>query len=190
MFSSVQSLSCVRLCDPMHCSTPGFPVHHQHLELTQTHVHQVGDTIQPSHPLSSPFPPAFNLSQHQGLFKWVSSLHQVAKVLEFQLQHQSFQWIFRTDLGTHSHVWHRNGYYFHTDGMKLKLRDMNEMWVTEPCKSDSKAPALNHLTYKPWAIYDSWELEIWRIPIKMCCQCKWHWIAKTLYKKKSRTYHE
>ena len=69
MFSSVQSLSCVRLCDPMHCSTPGFPVHHQHLELTQTHVHQVGDTIQPSHPLSSPFPPAFNLSQHQGLFK-------------------------------------------------------------------------------------------------------------------------
>ena len=67
------------------------------LEFTQTHVHWVGDAIQPSHPLSSPSPPAFNLSQHQGLFKWVSSSHQVAKVLEFQLQHQSFQWIFRTN---------------------------------------------------------------------------------------------
>ena len=66
-------------------------------EFTQTHVHPVGDTIQPSHPLSSPSPPAFNLSQHQGLFKWVSSSHQVVKVLEFQLQYQSFQWLFRTD---------------------------------------------------------------------------------------------
>ena len=81
----------------MDCSSmPGFPVHHQLLEFVQTHVHQVSDAVQPSHPLSSPFPPAFNLSQHQGLFQWVSSLHQVAKVLEFQLQHQSFQWIFRT----------------------------------------------------------------------------------------------
>ena len=67
-------------------------------EFTQTHVHQVSDAIQPSHPLSSPSPPAFNPSQHQGLFKWVSSLHEVVKVLEFQLQHQSFQWIPRTDL--------------------------------------------------------------------------------------------
>ena len=67
------------------------------LELVQTHVHWGGDAIQPSHPLSTPSPPAFNLSQHQGLFQWVSSLHQMAKVLEFQLQHQSFQWIFRTD---------------------------------------------------------------------------------------------
>ena len=74
---------------------PGLPVHHQLLELTQTHVYWVGDAIQPSHPLSSPSPPTFNLSQHQGLFQWVSSLHEVAKVLEFQLQHQSFQWIFR-----------------------------------------------------------------------------------------------
>ena len=74
----------------MDCSTPGFPVHHHLLELTQTHVHQVIDAIQPSRPLSSPSPPAFNLSQHQGLFKGVSSSHQVAKVLEFQLQHQSF----------------------------------------------------------------------------------------------------
>ena len=81
----------------MDCSTPGFPVHHQLLELAQTHVHQVGDIIQPSYPLSPTSSPAFNLSQHQGLFKWVSSLHQVAKVLEFQLQHLSFQWIFRID---------------------------------------------------------------------------------------------
>ena len=94
---SVQSLSHVQLCDPMDCSTPGFPVHHQLPKLAQTHVHWVSDAIQPSHPLSSPSPPALNLSQLQGLFQWVSSSHQVAKVLEFQLQRQSFQWIFRTD---------------------------------------------------------------------------------------------
>ena len=88
---------CLTLCDLMDCSRPGFPVFHQLPELAQTHVHWVGDAIQPSHRLSSPTPPAFNLSQHQGLFKWVSSLYQVAKVLELQLQHQSFQWIFRTD---------------------------------------------------------------------------------------------
>ena len=87
---------CPILCDSMDCSTPGFHVNHQLLELAQTHVHRVGDAIQPSHPLSSPSPPAFNISQHQGLFQWVSS-SQVAKVLEFQLQHQSFQWTFRTD---------------------------------------------------------------------------------------------
>ena len=75
---------------------PGFPVHHQLLELAKTHFHRVGDAIQPSHPLSSPSP-AFSLSQHRGLFQGVSSLHQVAKLLEFQLQHQSFQSIFRTD---------------------------------------------------------------------------------------------
>ena len=94
-FSSVTS-SCPTLCDPMDCSTPGLPVHNQVLEFTQTHVHWVGDAIQPSDPLSPLSPPAFNLSQLQGLFKWVSSLHQVAKVLE--LQYQSVQWIFRTDL--------------------------------------------------------------------------------------------
>ena len=77
------------LCDPMDCSMPGFPVHHQLPELAQTHVHLVGDAIQPSHPRSSPSPPAFNPSQHQDLFQWVSYSHQVAKVLEFQLQHQS-----------------------------------------------------------------------------------------------------
>ena len=84
-------------CDPVDCSIPGFPVHHQFPELDQTHVHRVGDVIQPSHPLSFPLPPAFNLSQHQGLFQWVSSSHQLAKVLELQLPHQSFQWIFRVD---------------------------------------------------------------------------------------------
>ena len=89
--------SCPTLCDPMNRSSPGLPVHHQLPELTQTHVHWVGDAIQPSHPLLSPFPTAFNLSQHWGLFEWVSFSHQVAKVLEFQLQHQSLQWIFRTD---------------------------------------------------------------------------------------------
>ena len=75
----------------MDCSMPGFPVHHQLPELAQTLVHLADDAIQPSHPLSSPSPPAFNLSQHQGLFQGVSSSYQVAKVLEFQLQHQSFQ---------------------------------------------------------------------------------------------------
>ena len=88
--------SCPTLWDPMDCSMPGLPIHHQLPKFTQTHVHWVSDAIQPSHPLSSPSPPAFNLSQHQGLFKWVSSLHHVAKLLEFQLQHQSFRWIFRT----------------------------------------------------------------------------------------------
>ena len=98
-FSSIQSLSHVQiLCSPIDCHTPSLPVHHQLLGCTQTHVHWAGDAIQPSHPLSSPFPLAFNLSQHQGLFQWVSSSHQGAKVLEFQLQHQSFQWTLRTDL--------------------------------------------------------------------------------------------
>ena len=93
-FSSVAQ-SCLTLCDPMDCSMPGFPAHHQFIELAQIHVHRLGDAIQPCYPLSSPSPLAFNLSQHQGLFQWVSSLHQVAKIL--QLQHQSFQGIFRTD---------------------------------------------------------------------------------------------
>ena len=95
-FSSVTQ-SCPTLCDPRDCSTPGLPVHHQLPEFIQTHVHWDGDAILPSHPLSSPCPPTFKLSQYQGLFQWISSSHQVAKVLEFQLQHQSFQWIFRTD---------------------------------------------------------------------------------------------
>ena len=78
---SVRSVtqSCPTLCDAMDCSMPGFPVHHHLPELAHTHVYQVGDAMQPSHPLLLPSPPAFNLSQHQGLFKWVSCLHQVAK---------------------------------------------------------------------------------------------------------------
>ena len=82
----------------MNGNKPGLPVHHQLPEFTQIHVHRISDVIQPSHPLSSPSPPALNLSQHQGLLKWVSSLHQVAKILEFQLQYQSFQWTPRTGL--------------------------------------------------------------------------------------------
>ena len=96
-FSSVTQ-SCPTLCNPMTHSTPGLPVHHQLPAFTETHAHRISDAIQPSHPLSFPSPPAFNLSQYQGLFRWVSSSHQVAKVLEFQLQHQSFQWTPRTDL--------------------------------------------------------------------------------------------
>ena len=90
------SQSCPALCDLMGCSTWSFPVHYQLSEFAQSHVHRVPDAIQPTHPLSSPSPPAFNLSQHQGLFQWVSSSHQMAKLLELQLQHQFFQWIFRT----------------------------------------------------------------------------------------------
>ena len=89
-FSSVAQ-SCPTLCDPMNRSMPGLPVHHQLPEFTQTHAHRVSDAIQSSHPLSSPSPPAPNPFQHQGLFQQVNSSHEVAKVLEFQLQHQSFQ---------------------------------------------------------------------------------------------------
>ena len=95
-FSSVAQ-SCQTLCDPKDHTTSGFPVHPRPLELAQTHAHQVGDAMQPSHPLLSPSPPAFSLSQYQGLFQWVSSSYQVAKVLELQLRHQSFQRKFRTD---------------------------------------------------------------------------------------------
>ena len=96
-FSSATQ-SCLTLCDPMDCSTPGLPVHHQLPELTQIHVHWVRDAIQSAHTLSSPFPPAPNPSQHQSLFQWVNSSREVDKVLEFQLQHQSFQWTPMTDL--------------------------------------------------------------------------------------------
>ena len=99
----------------MNCSTPGLPVHHQLPESTQTHVHCFGDAIQPSHPLLSPSPPALNLSQHPGLFKWVSCLHQVAKVWEFQLQHQSIQWAPRT----------RNRF----KGLDLTDRVPDELWT-------------------------------------------------------------
>ena len=101
LFRSVQLSSVTQswliLCDPMNRSTPGLPVH-QLSEFTQTHAHCIGDAIQLSHHLLSPSPPVPNPSQHQGLFQWVNSLHEVAKVLEFQLQHQSFQWTPRTYL--------------------------------------------------------------------------------------------
>ena len=93
-FSSVAQ-SCLTICDPMDCSKRDFPVHHQFPELAQTHVHQVDNAVQPSQILLSPSPVAFNLSQNWGLLQWVTSSHQVAIVLEFQLQHRSFPWIFR-----------------------------------------------------------------------------------------------
>ena len=96
-FSSVTQ-SCLTLCYPMNRSKPGLPVHHQLPEFTQIHVHRVGDAIQPFHPLSSPSPPALNPSHHQSLFQLVNTSHEVAKVLEFRLQHQSFQLIPRIDL--------------------------------------------------------------------------------------------
>ena len=102
-FSSVAQ-SCLTFCDPMNHSMPGLPVHHQLLESTQTHGHRVGDAIQPSHPLSSPSPPALNLSQYQGLFEWVISSHQVAKVLEFQSTRLLYPWGFpgkNTGVGCH-----------------------------------------------------------------------------------------
>ena len=96
-FSSITQ-SCLTLCDPMNCSTPDLPVHHQLPEFIQIHAHRVGDATQPFHPLSAPSPPAPDPSQHQGLFQWVNCLDEVAKALDFQLQHQSFQWTPRTDL--------------------------------------------------------------------------------------------
>ena len=137
---------CPSLCNHMDCSTSGFPVHHQLPEFTQTHVHWVSDAIQSFHSLLSPSPPAFNLSQHQGLFLWVSSLHLAAKVLDFQLQHQSFQWIFRTD--------------FLEDGMVGSLcspRDSQESSPTPQFKSIFSS-ALSFL-YSPTvtAIRDYWK---------------------------------
>ena len=138
--------SCPTLCDPMDCSKPGLHVHHQLPEFTQTYVHWAGDAIQPSHPLSSPSPPAFNLSQHQGLFKWVSSLHEVAKVLEFQLQHQSFQWTPRTDLLQSGLV-----------GSPCSPRDSQEFSPTPQFKSIN-SPVLSFL-YSPTltSIHDYWK---------------------------------
>ena len=117
----------------MNCSMPGLPVHQQLPEFTQTHVHRVDDAIQPSHPLSSPSPPALNLSQHQGLFQWVSSSHHMAKVLEFQLHHQSFQWrtkeawpgtntpVFKSGWHSQFHSWNnRVRWCFHLGEKSLK----------------------------------------------------------------------
>ena len=125
---------------------PGLPVQHQLLEFTQTHVHWVGDAIQPSHPLSSPSPPARNLSQHQDLFRWVHSSHQMAKVLEFWHQHQSFQWIFRTDFLLDGLV-----------GSSCSPRDSQESFPTPQFKSISSS-VLSFL-YSPTltSIHDYWK---------------------------------
>ena len=96
---------CPTLRDPMDCSTPGIHVPHHLLEFAQVHVHCINDVIQPSYPLSPSSPPALNLSQNQGLFQWVGCSYQVAKVLELQLQHQSFQWVFVVDFLQDWLVW-------------------------------------------------------------------------------------
>ena len=142
-FSSVAQ-SCLTICDPMNCGT-GLPVHHQLLEFTQTHVHRVSDAIQPSHPLLSPFPPTFNLSQYQGLFKWICSSHQVAKILEFQLEHQFFQRAPMTDL--------QNGLV----GSPCSPRDSQESSPTPQFKSISSS-VLSFL-YCPTltSIHDYWK---------------------------------
>ena len=130
----------------MDCSTPAFPALHYLLEFSQTHVHWVSDAIQLSHPLSSPSPPTFSISQHQGLFQWVSSSHQVAKLLELQLQQQSLQWIFRTDF-----------LYGGLVGSPCSPRDSQESSPTPQFKSTSSL-ALNFL-YSPTftSIHDCWK---------------------------------
>ena len=144
-FSSVAQ-SCLTLCDPMNCSMPGYPVHHLLPELAQTHVHQVDDAIQPSHPLSSPSSPAFNLSQHQGLFRELSSSHQVAKALELSFQQWSFQWIFRVYFFYHWLVWY-----------SCCLRDSQELSPIPQFKSISSS-VLSFL-YDPTltSIHDYWK---------------------------------
>ena len=140
--SVVQSWSHVPLCDPVDCSTPGFPLLDHLLELAQTPVHWVSDAIQPSHPLSPPSPPAFNLSQHQGLFQWIGSSQQVANVLELQLQHQFFHWLFSVTSyylylvwyhgplkGTHTHTTERSEISY-SDNMLINPTDysLNYSW--------------------------------------------------------------
>ena len=132
-FTSVTQ-SCPTLCNPMNCSTPDLPVHHQLPDFTQTHVHWVSDAIQLSHPLFSPSPPAPNPSQHQSLFQWVNSSHEVAKVLEFQLQHHSFQINPRADLLQNGLV-----------GSPCSPRDSQESSLTSQFKSiNSSALSLLH----------------------------------------------
>ena len=143
-FSSVAQ-SCPTLFDPMNRSTPGLPVHHQLPEFTQTHVHQASDAIQPSHPLSTPSPPAPNPSQYQSLFQWVNSLHEVAKVLEFQLSHHSFQRNPRADL--------QNGLV----GSPCSPKDSQESSPTPQFKSiNSSALSFLHSPILT-SIYDYWK---------------------------------
>ena len=144
-FSSVAQL-CPILCSPINHSMPGLHVHHQLPEFIQTHAHRVSDAIQPSHPLSSPSPPASNPSQHQGLFQWGKSSHEVAKVLDFPLQHQSFQWTLRTDLLSDGLV-----------GSPCSPRDSQESSPTPQFKSINSS-ALSSL-YSPTltSIHDHWK---------------------------------
>ena len=144
-FSSVAQ-SCPTLCDPMNCSTPGIPVHHQLPEFTQTPVHQAGNAIQPSRPLLSPSPPAPNLSQHQSLFQWVNSSHEVAKVLEFQFQHHSLQRNPRVDLLQNGLV-----------GSPCSARDSQESSPTPQFKSVSSS--VLSVLHSPTltSIHDHWK---------------------------------
>ena len=167
-FSSVAQ-SCQTLCNPMNRSTPGLPVHLQIPEFTQTHVHWVGDAIQPSHPLSSPSPPARNPSQHQCLFQWVSSLHQVTKVLEFQLQHQFFQWTRRTDL-----------LYDGLAGSPCRPRDSQESFPTPQFKSINSSVLSFLYSLTLTSMHDYWknhsldEMDLcWQSNVSaflICCQ--------------------
>ena len=138
--------SCLTLCNTMNHSMPGLPVHHQLPESTQTHVHGVSDAIQLSHPLSSPSPPALNLSQHQGLFKWVSSLHHMAKVLKFQLQHQSYQWTPRTDL-----------LYDGLVGSPCSPRDSQESYPTPQLESINSLVLSFYYSPTLTSVHDHWK---------------------------------
>ena len=132
------------------CSTPGLPVHRQLPEFTQTHIHWDSDAIQPSHPLSSLSPPTFNLSQHQGIFTWVSFSHQVAKVLEFQFQHHSFQWIFRTDFLQDWLV-----------GSPCSRRDSQESSPTPQFKSISSSALSLLYGLILTSMHDDWKTMLW-----------------------------
>ena len=133
-FSSVTQ-SCLTLCDPMNCSTPGLPVHHRLQESTQAHVHWVGDAIQPSHPLLPPSPPALNPSQHQDLFQWVSSSHQVAKI--------SSQW---TRVWANPGSWWRTGKPRVLQSMRLQSQTQLRGWIPTTCHSRSCVLSIPCLT--------------------------------------------
>ena len=164
-FSSVAQL-CPTLCNSMNPSTPGLPVHHQLPESIQTHVHRVGDAIQPSHPLSSPSPPALNPSQHQCLFQWVNSLHEVAKVLEFQLQHHSLQRNPRADLLQNGLV-----------GSPCRPRDSQESYPTPQFKSIN--PLALSLLHSPnlTSIHDHRKNQSWLDGPLLAKECLCFWIC-------------
>ena len=138
--------SCLTLRDPMDCSTPDFSVHHNLLQFVQTYVHWVGDAIQPSHPLLPSSLPALHLSQHQGLFQWVGSSHQVAKVLELQLQHQSFQWIFRVDFLWDILVWSSCCPRDPQESSQYNSSKASVLW----CSAWGRWWRSNHLSFRVW----------------------------------------